>query len=276
MRLYLLEVFSERTLASFKRDELQDFLERKVGSGLGFSTVDHLRWDLHQIFRMAVTEEYLRSLPTTLLFTPREAVRKPKRRMNWKEVWSCFSALELRELLIAMLAVLVGMRPGEIFALQWGHMFSDHIDVRQRLYEGKIDTPKTRHSQRQVALSEDLSQQVEAWKSISRDTSPEAWVFPSEAVETPLKPENCWRRNFQPHLEAIGLDWLNFQVMRRTHASLMRELEVDPKIVADQLGHTLDVSMNVYTDSGLALRGEAVNLLSQALRAKGPESSKIN
>ena len=35
-----------------------------------------------------------------------------------------------------------------------------------------------------------------------------------------------------PRLKAVDLEWVNFQVMRRTHASFMRELKVDPKIVA--------------------------------------------
>ena len=44
-----------------------------------------------------------------------------------------------------------------------------------------------------------------------------------------------------------GIGWVDFQVMRRTHSSLMNDLKVDPKIVADQLGHTLDVSKNIDT-----------------------------
>jgi len=32
--------------------------------------------------------------------------------------------------------------------------------------------------------------------------------------------DNLWRRDIEPKLKAIGLDWVNFQVMRRTHASL--------------------------------------------------------
>lgn len=51
--------------------------------------------------------------------------------------------------------------------------------------------------------------------------------------------------------EMFGLACVNFQVMRRTHASLMRELKVDPKIVADQLGHSVDVDLNVYTKTAL-------------------------
>ncbi len=69
----------------------------------------------------------------------------------------------------------------------------------------------------------------------------------------------------QPKLEKVGLEWANFQVMRRTHSSLMRELDVDPKVVADQLGHSLDVNLNVYTDSSLGSRKEAVETLESAL-----------
>ena len=45
----------------------------------------------------------------------------------------------------------------------------------------------------------------------------------------------------------------------------MNDLKVDPKIVADQLGHTLDVSQNIYTQSALLIRKEAVDSLESAL-----------
>ena len=50
-----------------------------------------------------------------------------------------------------------------------------------------------------------------------------------------------------------------------THSSLMRELNVDPKLVADQQGHTLDVNINVYTQTSLESRIDAVNTLESAL-----------
>ena len=37
------------------------------------------------------------------------------------------------------------------------------------------------------------------------------------------------------------------------------------KLVADQLGHTLDVSQNVYTRSGIARQSVAINQLDQTL-----------
>jgi integrase len=64
---------------------------------------------------------------------------------------------------------------------------------------------------------------------------------------TPLSKDNWWWRIMRPALKNVGLEWANFQVMRRTHSSLMKELKADPKLVADQLGHTVDVNLNVYT-----------------------------
>jgi integrase len=58
-------------------------------------------------------------------------------------------------------------------------------------------------------------------------------------------------------LEEVGLGWANVLVMRRTHATLMRGLGVDGKLVADQLGHSI-----VAGESRLA----AVNQLEKSLQ----------
>ena len=66
--------------------------------------------------------------------------------MTIKEVQICFGALDLRERLIAKVAILAGMRPGEIFAMTWGRSTATHADIQQRIYRRKIDTPKTDNS----------------------------------------------------------------------------------------------------------------------------------
>jgi integrase len=260
---HLLSVFGGQPLGGFVRDDLQDFLDKKAADGLSFSTIDHLRWDLKQIFDMAVHEEFLKRNPAALLFTPKQVGTSPKAVMTWDEVKLLFSTLESRELLVCMLATTAGMRPGEIFGLKWKNMESDSINIEQRVYRGKIDSPKT--GRRIVALSRGLQKAVAQWKEQSGYAGPEEWVFPSENRETPLAKDNCWHRMTKPKLKKVDLDWVNFQVMRRTHASLMRELDVDPKLVADQLGHSVDVNLNVYTKTGLDLRKRALNAMESAV-----------
>jgi hypothetical protein len=53
--------------------------------------------------------------------------------------------------------------------------------------------------------------------------------------------------------------------MRRTHASLSREVGIDPKLVADQLGHGLGVNLDVYTVVALEKRQQAVEVLEASL-----------
>jgi integrase len=62
-----------------------------------------------------------------------------------------------------------------------------------------------------------------------------------------------------------GLDWVDFHVTGRTHATLMNELHDDPKMVADQLGDTLDVSQNVYTQASVDRRKKAVDAVEATL-----------
>jgi integrase len=265
IRHHVVAELGASTLGSFNRDQLQAFLDRKGESGLSFSVVDHLRWDLKQIFTMAVAEGYIARNPAQLLFTPRDCPRAETKIMNFEEVRKLFTVLNTREQLIAKLAVLAGMRPGEIFALTWRRLEKEYADIKQRVYRGDIDSPKSTYSVRWAALSDGLLSVIRDWRSVAIDSSPEAWVFPSENLKTPLRKDNCWRRHFAPQLKAVGLSWVNFQVMRRTHSSLLKELDVDPKIRAEQMGHTVDVNENTYTRTSLERRREAVNKLERAL-----------
>lgn len=263
--VHLVEPFRDRDLSGFRRDELQDLLDLKAKrEELSFSVVDHLRWDLKQIFDMAVAEGHIRLNPALLLFTPREAKRPRRRTLSIEQVQALFEALAPRERLIAKFAIVGGMRPGEIFALTWGRLTATYADIRQRVYRRKIDTPKTENSYRQAALSEGLLAEIEAWRLAAIRNDDGAWVFPSERM-TPLSKDNCWCRIMKPALEKVDLGWANFQVMRRTHATLMKALGADGKLVADQLGHTLDVNQNVYTQSPVESRRVIVNQLEQRL-----------
>lgn len=263
---HLTSAFAGRSLGSFSRDELQALLDRK-GQTLSFSVVDHLRWDLKQIFDMAVAEGYLQRSPAALLFTPRECRRAATLVMTVENVRQMLSVLDVRERLIARLALLAGMRPGEIFGLKWARMEADYADIRQRVYRGDVDSPKSVRSVRFAALSDGLLASIDEWRAVSLDTSADAWVFPSEKLTTPLAKDNCWRRNFLPKLKPAGLGWANFQVMRRTHSSLLKELGVDSQVRAEQMGHSIDVNENVYTITSLKRRKEAVNALEKAIRA---------
>src|SRR5437867_388972 len=98
------------------------------------------------------------------------------------------------------------------------------------------------------------------------------WLFRSRRLGFPFNEGNHATRARQhlgwfiaPRLKTIQLDWATFQIMRRTHASLCRQAGIDPKLVADQLGHGLGVNLDVYTVAALDQRQQAVQTLETVL-----------
>ena len=73
--------------------------------------------------------------------------------------------------------------------------------------------------------------------------------------------DNVWYRYMKPEVKKIGLGWANFQALRRTHASLCHEAGIDPKVSADQRGHGIGISLDVYTKAALPKRAEAAKKL---------------
>jgi integrase len=262
VRAHLVRAFSNRELASFKRDELQDFLDSKAR--FSYSLVNKLRFDLKQIFDMAIAEGLLKLNPALLLFSPKGAKRPDRKVMGSKEISALLQVLESRERLVAKLCIFAGLRPGEVFALRWGSIADTFISVRERVYEGVLDSPKSERGTRQGALAKVLIADIAAWKTVAVDTGETAFVFRSERG-TPLSSHNIWQRNMQPKLKEVGLEWCTFQVMRRTFVSLCKATGGDPKAIADQCGHDIGVSVNVYTQSTLDSKLELVNRLERSL-----------
>lgn len=264
MKFHLSPVYASRNVDSFNRDEFQQLLNQKAAE-YSYSVVAHLRWTLRQIFRMVVEEGYLDRNPAEILYIPRDARRPNRNVMTREEVKKLLKVLDTRERLIAQLAIIAGMRPGEILALTWGSLTGASAEITRRLYRGRIDTPKTQRSEREAAFSDGLLEAIAEWRRKALCTEPTAWVFPSERLTTPVGKDNLWRRCFLPKLKPVGLEWANFQVMRRTNSSLMKKYNVDPKVGADQRGHGIGVSLDVYTQSDREEKRAAVNTLEAAL-----------
>jgi integrase len=119
---YLFPAFAGNDLFNFTRDKLQRFLKKRADKWLSRSVVDHLKWDLKAIFKMAAEDALIEGNPAGSLVTPKSANRPEKRTMTKEDYNLGLSMLDVRARLVYRLARLAGMRPGEIFALRWGRI----------------------------------------------------------------------------------------------------------------------------------------------------------
>lgn len=55
-------------------------------------------------------------------------------------------------------------------------------------------------------------------------------------------------RNYRKVIESSGLSYIRFHDLRDTHATLMWQQGVHPKVVSERLGHsTIGITMDTYT-----------------------------
>ena len=230
--------------------------------------------DLNTILEFAIDEDLLDGKnPAARLITPREAVHPHRRKLDKDQVVRYLMVLELREKLIASLVLFSGLRPGEVFPLKLGDHHGAHFEIARRIYRGSLGAPKNHRSERPVGLAPGALAMLQQWKERLLDTRPGAWLFPSENPGMPLRKDNCWRRNMLPRLETVGLEWANFHVLRRTYASQSNDCGIDPKLTADQMGHSVDVNANVYTQTYIDRMIEAATRLEE--RVLGRSSTAV-
>jgi integrase len=262
-------------LESFTLASLQQFLVRKAASGLSFSVVDHLRWDLHSIFNMAIAERVASVNPAEGLYTPRNAERGEGRAMTPTQVTQVLAAVDLRERVIIQLAIFTGLRPGELLAIKRGDInwaVKPSITIQRRVYRGDLEKPKNGKI-REVAIAAQTAEALREWLELAVEEDVDAWVFASEDG-TPLWRDNVLRRHIQPKLEPLGLGWVDFQVMRRTNASLGHDAKVDPKVSADQRGHGIGVSVDVYTKTTIKQKAKAAKQLEDSVLGRKAVTTK--
>jgi len=270
VRSHLLPAFGGVLLHNIRRDELQDFLESKAANSSA-SVVAHLRWFLNAIFKLAVSDGLVSANPAAQLRIPRKC--KPGRGvrpLTEGEVDVYLANLNIRESVIARLAIFEGMRPGEILALRRSDVQHDTFRVERRVYRQKFDSPKN-GKRREGAVSAGTLSLLQRWFELATSPDSERLLFPSEAGSTPISLDNLWRRSMKPRLEKVGLGWATFQILRKTNATLSKKAGVDPKVAADQRGHGVGVSLEVYTSSDMPQKREAVRKLEAAVRPK-PET----
>lgn len=133
---------------------------------------------------MAAEDTIIQGNPAGSLVTPKEAKTAAKHTMTKEQVRLALSVLDLRERILFLLAVLVGMRPGEILALRWARVDSQMIEIAQRFYRGLPDDPKTERGKRQTALPPDLAGESRIGATSPRIQVPIHWCFRPNAART--------------------------------------------------------------------------------------------
>lgn len=262
-------------LTDVRRYHVQEFLDAATTAGRGTVTVRRLATLLGTIFATAVKDELISA-------NPARGVDRPKLDRGRLDPWEpdqvrVFLDRCAQHRLGALfeVAVLTGLRRGEITGLRWSdvNLAARKVLVRRNrvTVNGRIEeqnAPKTKAGLRTVALSDFAVATLLAWQlrqAQEAEAGAEAWHTEGHVftmVDGRALDPAYVTRLFQTLRRGTGepLPPLSFHGLRHCAASLMLASGADIAVVSKLLGHaSISITADVYGHLVGTVASDAVN-----------------
>ena len=207
------------------------------------------------------------------LSLPQEDVRRPARYFTADEARRILAAAGGVERVLYTVALLTGMRAGELLGLQRGDLDFERrvIHIRRSVWRRRVQTPKSRHSMRPVPMPEALAAVLQEHLTKQAPNS-EGWLFANRKGK-PMDAEHVVDRRLHPLLDALGMARCGLHAFRHTHCSLLVDAGVPVKVVQEQMRHgDVRTTMEVYAHAAVHAQRGAVEKVAAVLAPNGPEA----
>jgi integrase len=222
---------------------------------------------MRAIFAEAVEQDFLPKDPARSIKVPSELKETDKTTLTWDQLRAALSRLPLRDWIVLKLDMSNALRPGELFGLRWSCFDPElcQIEIKETAYKGKIRPwGKTKGSLTKIPIAKQLAEELQAWREQCREEeqqkknwhgptadSPEAFIFPGRNGGF-IDSSNYRNRVLHKLAKELGLPKLTFQVIRRTMATLAKDMghvkDIQGMMRHSRLATTTDVYMQSLED----------------------------
>ena len=244
---HLLPRFGDTVLSELSQQHVQTYVAHLVRKGYAPRTVDHIHDVLSAVLRTAVKWGHLPHNPALNVDLPALKTVRPKWALSETQASALLDKLPALAKAMVGVALLTGLRRGELLALRWKDIGEGDtvLSVREAVYEGHFDTPKTAAGVRRVPLSPAARALLTDWRRHARRSEPDDLVFSTWSGK-PISPNNV-QKVIYPACESLGLPRATWLTFRRTYASWAHEVGMPGKIIAQLMGHAkVDTTLNIY------------------------------
>lgn len=253
---------------------------RRDGSGgLSARTVNYVGTILGKALRDAEAQRLI-------LRSPVGGVRKPRSTSNHAKLrtWTAEQLMDYLEGVrtdrlypVWMLAASSGMRRSEVLGLRWEDVDLDagRLAVRQGLVlvENRPllkPTPKSGSARRSIALDAETVRLLRRWRMTQLEERMLCGVGYIETGLVAARQDGSWihperfSRWFDAHVRRAALPRIRVHDLRHTHATLVLQAGVHPKVVQERLGHSsIIVTLDTYSHVIPAMQEDAAELVAR-------------
>lgn len=175
---------------------------------------------------------------------------------------------------LTLLLAYTGLRKGEAFGLKWSDIDLEEKKLTvERTRDNKgVRTPKTKNSYRTILIDDSLVSQLKLYRTWCKQTmlsfgehlKNNDYIFISHQTGKPVT-DNTIMYSFERVFKKIGGKRITPHGLRHTHATLLISQRIPVKVIADRLGNTPQMILDIYGHSFKDLEEESVHAFEQAL-----------
>ena len=256
-----------------RRDGKLEKIPGVTKSGISHSYLKKAITMLRAVFDLAqerdlITKNPARSINIRLSM-PKQVRRPDKSVLPPQHLPALLAELTERDRLIVWISMLGATRPGELFAIKGGDVGPDWVHVERALNRRREFKETKTGNSRYVHLPPETANELHQWMT-QGGIGPNDLVFPNRDGK-PIDRANFLNRRLRPAAKRarIPVADVDFQMLRRSFATVAQVVGFDVKGIQAQLGHSRpDMSATEYMQPIDARRVAQMKQLEDMLRGR--------
>lgn len=279
---YLLPALGHFTLFDIEQPTsvlAQQFFTGLKGKGLAQESLDKIRDCFSSVMTVALERKYIQNNPVPLInLPPGRPTPKEKPTITVAQFELLVNAIPEPYATMIYVAVHTGLRASELIGLKWGRVHPTHIVVEEKCCRGDWGIPKSDASRNHIKVMKKVVDRIHALKGMKvkvgggrgkfqtfevvKKSGPNDLVFQSVRKGVAMRDNNILSRYIKPAADKLELKGVNWQCLRRSHATWMKRAGVPLADASRQMRHSRpSITADIYEMSPDQDQLEAISKL---------------
>jgi integrase len=260
----IVPVFGKIGVSAINRYDVECFLAEQA-KHYTKNTLRGMRVSLSQVLAWGVACDYLSKNPCSGVKLPKAGTKIVRTVLTPQQVIGLSERLQEPYATLVLFLAVTGLRIGEAIGIKWSDFDDDVLHICRRVYEGDVDSTKTKGSDRHLPIPKSLLLRMQTLGS-------DGWVFRSREG-TPINPGNALKRYIRPIAKELGIPLGGWHDFRHTLTTGLLRGKISAKVVSNILGHSdVQIALNTYfhtevSDFREPLRDVAAKLLPDVMKS---------